>query len=116
MLNGQDPIHALKAEATLAIEEVGDVGLLETRLLCQAEAGEVAFLNALPKSIAEVVLQHSEFHRREYSIEDSNALINKRFPQPVGYNDLTVKIRSYTVVLAYNSFCFRRAIGHGQCG
>ena len=64
------------------------MGLLETRLLCQAEAGEVAFLNALPKSIAEVVLQHSEFHRREYSMEYSNALIKKRFPQPVGYNDL----------------------------
>jgi hypothetical protein len=59
--------------------------------LCQAEAGEVAFLNALPKSIAEVVLQHAEFHRREYSMEYSNALINKRFPQPVGYNDLDCK-------------------------
>jgi len=33
--------------------------------LCQTEAGEIAFLNALPKSISEVVLQNSEFHRRE---------------------------------------------------
>jgi hypothetical protein len=52
MLNGQDAVHALKAEATLAIQKIGDVGLLEAGLLCQAEAGEVAFLNALPESIA----------------------------------------------------------------
>lgn len=68
MLNGQNPVHALKAEAALAIEEVGDVGLLESCLLCQTEAGEVAFLNALPDSIPQVVLQHSEFHSWEYSM------------------------------------------------
>jgi len=62
VLNGEDAIHALKAEATLAIEEVGDVGLLETRLLCQAKAGEVAFVDALPESVAEIILQDAEFH------------------------------------------------------
>jgi hypothetical protein len=30
--------------------------------LSQTEAGEIAFLDALPKSIAEIVLQNSEFH------------------------------------------------------
>lgn len=67
VLNGEDPVHALKAQAALAIQEVGDVGLFESRLLCQTEAGQIAFLNALPKSIAQVVLQHSEFHSWEYS-------------------------------------------------
>jgi hypothetical protein len=36
--------------------------------LRETEAGEVAFVNALPKSIAEVILQHSEFHSWEYSM------------------------------------------------
>jgi hypothetical protein len=36
--------------------------------LSQPEAGQIAFLNPLPKSIAEVVLQHSEFHSLEYSM------------------------------------------------
>lgn len=62
MLNGEDAIHAFETEAALAIEEVGDVGLFEARLLGQAEAGEIAFLDTLPKSIAEIVLQDSEFH------------------------------------------------------
>ena len=62
MLNGEDAIHTLKTEAAFAIEEVGDVGLFKSGLLRQTEAGEIAFLNALPKSVAEVVLQNAEFH------------------------------------------------------
>jgi hypothetical protein len=88
MLDSQYAIHALKTEAALAIEEIGDVSLFETRLLRQTEAGEVAFINALPKSVAKIILQDSEFHSREYSTDYSNALIEKRFPQPVSYNDL----------------------------
>jgi len=49
MLNGQDAIHALKAESPLAIEEVGDVGLLEARLLCQTEAGGDRLPQCAPK-------------------------------------------------------------------
>ena len=67
MLNGEDPVHALEAQAPLAIEEIGDVGLLEAGLFCQTKAGKVALLNALPESFAEVVLQHSEFHGLKYS-------------------------------------------------
>lgn len=62
MLDGQDAIHTFETEAALAIEEIGDVGLFEPRLLRQTETGEVAFVNALPKSIAEIILQDSEFH------------------------------------------------------
>jgi hypothetical protein len=35
--------------------------------LRQTEAGEVAFVDTLPNGVAQVVLQHSEFHNREYS-------------------------------------------------
>jgi hypothetical protein len=68
MLDGQNPVHALKAQAALAIQEVGDVSLLESGLLCQPEPGQIAFVDALPKSFAEVVLQYSEFHSWEYSM------------------------------------------------
>jgi hypothetical protein len=40
--------------------------LLESRLLRQTEAGEIAFLNALPDRIAQVLLERSKFH--EWSI------------------------------------------------
>jgi hypothetical protein len=36
--------------------------------LSQTEAGQIAFINALPKCIAQVVLQHSKFHSWEYSM------------------------------------------------
>src|ERR1700683_2564283 len=67
MLDSQDPVHALEAQAALAIQEVGDVSLLESGLLRQPEPGQIAFVDALPKSLAEVVLQYSEFHSWEYS-------------------------------------------------
>ena len=63
MLNSQDPVHALKAQTTLAIQEIGDMGLLESGLLSQTEASEISLVDTLPKSSAEVVLQDSEFHR-----------------------------------------------------
>ena len=109
MLNGEDAIHAFQAEAALAVQEVRDVGLLETRLLCQAEAGEVAFRDALPKCTAEVILQNSELHNnRECSMGYSNALIPICFPQPISITNLTPKIGSYT--RAYNSLCFWRSV------
>jgi hypothetical protein len=67
MLDRQDTIHTLEAEAALTIEEVGDVSLFESSLLRQTQTGQIAFVNAIPKSLAEVILQHSEFHSSEYS-------------------------------------------------
>src|ERR1700733_2274045 len=79
MLDGQNPVHALEAQAALAIEEVGDMSLFEASLLCQTEAGQVAFLNALPKSFAQIVLQNSEFHGREYSTERDSTMLSEGF-------------------------------------
>lgn len=56
MLNGENPVHALNAEAALAIQEVGYVSLLESCLLSQPETGEIAFLDALPKCIPQIFL------------------------------------------------------------
>jgi sorbitol-specific phosphotransferase system component IIA len=67
VLDGEDPVHTLEAQAALAIQEVGDVSLLESGLLSQPEPGQIALVDALPKSFAEVVLQYSEFHSWEYS-------------------------------------------------
>jgi len=62
VLNGEDAIHTFEAQAALAIQEVGDMSLFESSLLCQTEAGQIPFINALPKGVAQVVLEHSEFH------------------------------------------------------
>jgi hypothetical protein len=62
VLNGEDTVHALQAQATLAIEKIGDVGLFEAGLLRKTEPGKVTFLNALPKGIAQIILQDFEFH------------------------------------------------------
>src|ERR1022692_1758085 len=67
VLHREDAVHAFQAQTALTIQEVGDMGLLKASLLSQKEAGQLAFLDALPKSIAQVVLQHSEFHGRKYS-------------------------------------------------
>jgi hypothetical protein len=87
MLDGQNPVHALKTQSTLAIQEVGDMSLLESGLLCQTEAGQISLIDALPKSIAQIVLQNAKFHKSKYSMY-SNALIRERFPQHIGYINL----------------------------
>jgi hypothetical protein len=38
------------------------VGLFEAGLLRKTEPGKVTFLNALPKGIAQIILQDFEFH------------------------------------------------------
>ena len=68
MLDREHAVHAFEAQTTLAIQEVRDMSLLESGLLREAKSGQIAFINALPKSIAEIVLQHSEFHSWEYSM------------------------------------------------
>jgi hypothetical protein len=72
MLHIQDFVHAFQAEATLAIEEVGDVGLLESGLLREAKSRQLAFFNAIPQGLTQIFLQCLEFHAksiaRVYSI------------------------------------------------
>lgn len=67
VLNGENAIHAFQAEAALAVQEIGDVGLLESSLLSQAETGQIAILNALPKGVAKVFLEDAKLHKGEYS-------------------------------------------------
>ena len=56
MLNRENPVHTFETEAPLAIKEIGDVGLFKSGLLRQTQAGEIALLDALPKSVAKIVL------------------------------------------------------------
>ena len=88
MLDGEDAVHAFEAQAAFAIQEVGDVSLLESSLFGQAETGQVAFFDAFPESFTQVFLQHSEFHNPEYSTRYSNALNQNGFPQLCWYNNL----------------------------
>jgi hypothetical protein len=69
MLHGKNFVHAFEAEAALAVEEVRDVGLLESGLLGEVEAGEFSGFDALPQDLAKVVLQDFELHGAEYSTE-----------------------------------------------
>ena len=67
MLDGEDGVHAFEAEAAFAVEEIGDVGLLESGLLGEPESGEFACFDALPEYFAEIILQDFELHGPEYS-------------------------------------------------
>ena len=62
MLNRKDFVHALEAEAALAIEKIGDVGLFEAGLLGEPKSGKLAALDPFQKNIAEIVLQGLELH------------------------------------------------------
>jgi len=64
MLDLKDFVHAFEAEAAFAVEEIGDVGLLESGLLGQAEAGEFSCCDAVPEDFAEIILQEFELHGR----------------------------------------------------
>lgn len=74
VLHRQHAIHAFDAQATLAVEEIGDVSLLESCLLRQTESGQVAFFNASPESVAEIFLKHSEFHAQSIPPRYSHTL------------------------------------------
>ena len=67
MLHREDFVHAFEAEAALAVEEVGDVGLLESGLLGEVEAGQFSCFDALPEHFAKIILQDFELHGAEYS-------------------------------------------------
>ena len=62
VLDLEDLVHALDAEAALTVEEVGDVGLFESGLLGKAESGQFTCFNAIPKDFSEIVLQGLELH------------------------------------------------------
>src|SRR5579864_1831725 len=62
MLDLENLVHALNAEAALAVEEIGDVGLFESGLLGQAESRKFTCFNAIPKDFSEIVLQGLELH------------------------------------------------------
>ena len=70
VLDGEDLVHALEAEAAFAIEEVGNMRLFKSSLLGQMESGELAAFDALQKDSAEVILQNFELHWGEYSTGD----------------------------------------------
>ena len=53
MLDGENFVHAFEAEAALAVEEIGDMGLLESGLLGEVESGEFACFDALPEQLCE---------------------------------------------------------------
>ena len=67
MLDGEHFVHAFQAEPAFAVEEVGDVRLLEPGLLRQSKSRQVALFDPFPQRFAEIILQHTEFHGREYS-------------------------------------------------
>jgi hypothetical protein len=62
VLDREDLVHALNAESALAVEEVRDVGLLESGLLGEAKTGKFPTFNALPQDFTEIILQNFELH------------------------------------------------------
>ena len=67
VLHGENFVHAFEAEAALAVEEVRDMGLLESGLLGEPETGQFACFDTLPEHFAEIILQDFELHFPEYS-------------------------------------------------
>jgi hypothetical protein len=51
-LHLQNPVHALQAESTLAIEKIGDMRLPEAGFRSQAQTRQMAAVDALPESLA----------------------------------------------------------------
>jgi len=102
MLHGEDFVHAFEAETAFLVEKIGDVGLLESGLLGQPEAGQFACFDALPQDGAQIILQDFELHRREYSTAVSHAVKGGSFPQAsFGHSTLTEKIHSYRIAAKY---------------
>jgi hypothetical protein len=84
--------------------------------LGQPEAGEIAFLDTLPKSIAEIVLQNSEFHAGSIAWIIAMRYFKNDFHSWLGITTLTAEIRSYTLPEVYNSTCQRERAGHERAG
>ena len=64
VLHLKDLVHAFEAEAAFSVEEVGDMSLLESSLLGEAEPGKFTCFDAVQKNFAEVFLQDFELHGR----------------------------------------------------
>ena len=64
VLDLEDFVHAFEAESTLAVEEVGDVGLFESGLLSEADPGKFTCFDTLPEDFTEILLQDLKPHWR----------------------------------------------------
>jgi hypothetical protein len=62
VLDGENFVHAFDAETALSIEEIGDVGLLESGLLRKAKAGQLRRFDTGPQDFSKVILQNLELH------------------------------------------------------
>ena len=76
-LDVQYLVHALDAQATFPVQEVGNVRLLETCLPGQAQAGQLAFFDALAKSFPQILLQRPELHAQSIAFMYSVLLFKK---------------------------------------
>jgi hypothetical protein len=61
-LDLKDLVHAIEAETTLAVEEIGDVGLPEAGLLGETDTGKLSVLDLPTKLLAQVLLQALKLH------------------------------------------------------
>ena len=75
MLNIENLVHPFEAKSAFAIEEVGDMGLLEASLLGEPQAGDFPGINAVPERLAKFLLQGPEFHGEEYNTHYSAWLL-----------------------------------------
>src|SRR6185312_3369114 len=55
-------VHALDTQPAFTVEKIGNVGLLESGLLRELQAGKTAFINPLGERLAQVFLKVLEFH------------------------------------------------------
>jgi hypothetical protein len=67
VLRGEDAVEAFEGEGSFAIEEVGDVGLLEAGLLREAALGESTAFDAPGKFEAKEFVQFLKVHGRGLS-------------------------------------------------
>ena len=63
-LHSEQAIHSVNAQVTLAIEEVGNVGLLKASLCSEPEASQLPLIDSPPQSFSQIFLQALEFHGR----------------------------------------------------
>jgi hypothetical protein len=75
MLHVQNSVHSFQAKSALAVQEVGNVGLLEAGLFRQPQARELPCVNVFPQGLAEIFLKHAEFHRRSITRYNSPVLL-----------------------------------------
>ena len=67
VLSGEDAVEPGEREGALAIEEVRDVCLTETRLPSEAGAGEAAEFDTAEEFATEKLVEILEIHREEFS-------------------------------------------------